>query len=140
LGLAGRGEIDRAVSVLTGMRQYSDYLRAYDRRSAAAILLAAGREHDAAQVLEATPAFHREDAIQEVAGLIAKPIPGIDLDEGALRAFGLAPSDSNAVRSVMQTLERGGYREGAVRFARRLLRLVPEDPEAESLARAEPRT
>jgi hypothetical protein len=140
LGLAGRGETDRAVSVLTGMRQYSGYLRAYDRRSAAAILLAAGRERDAAQILEATPAFHREDAIQEVAGLIAKPVPGIDLDEGALRAFGLAPSDSNAVRSVMKTLERGGYREGAVRFARRLLRLVPEDPEAESLARAEPRT
>ncbi len=130
LGLAGRGEIDRAVSVLTGMLQFSDYLKAYDHRSAAAILYAARRDQEADRILVTTPSFARGNALAEIAGLIAKPVPGIDLDEGALRAFGIAPTDTSAVREIMRSLERQGYRESSKRFAVRLLGLVPRDPEA----------
>jgi len=133
LGLAGRGETDRAVSILTGMLQFSDYLKAYDRRSAAALLYAAGRNGEADRLLTTTTPFARKDAISEVAGLIAKPIPGLALDQGAFRAFGLAPADTTAWRDIMSSLERGGYHESASRVARRLLILVPGDLEATRL-------
>jgi hypothetical protein len=133
LGLAGRGDIDRAVSVLTGMLQSSDYLKAYDHCTAAAILYAVRRDQEANQIVTSTPRFHRNDALGEIAGLVAKPIPGIDLDEGSLRAFGITPTDTSAVRAIMRSLERGGFHEGANRFAHRLLLLVPSDSEAAHL-------
>jgi len=138
LGLAGRGEVDRAVSVLTGMLQFSTYLKAYDHRSAAAILYAAGRDKEADSLASATPPFPRESALREISGLIAKPIPGIDLDPGALRAFGIAPTDTAAVRGIMRSLEVGGFHESAGRFANRLLGLLPNDQEARHIIRAEP--
>ena len=133
LGLAGQGQIDRAVSILTGMPQYSNYLRAYDRRSAAALLYSVGREQEASQILSTTPSFHRSDALEEVRGLVCKPVPGIDFDEGALRAFEISPTDTSAVREVMRRLEKRGFWESADRFARRLLVLVPNDSEATSV-------
>jgi hypothetical protein len=130
LGLAGSGEIDRAVTVLTGMPQDSEYLKAYDRRSAAALLHSAGRDREAEAILETTPRFHRSEALEEIRGLVAKPIPGIDIDQGAMRAFDIAPADTSAVREIMRRLEAGGFRESAGRFAQRLLTLIPGDPEA----------
>src|SRR6266850_961535 len=130
LGLAARGETDRAVSILTGMPQTSEYLRAYDRRCAAALLYAAGREAEGNDIARATPKFRRSDALEEIRGLVAKPIPGLDLDRSSMRAFEIAPTDTSAVREIMRRLEAGSYRESAGRFAGYLLTLVPGDGEA----------
>lgn len=130
LGLAGRGRVDDAVSILTRMPQDLGADLAYDRRSAAAILLAAGRDREAEGILATTPHFHPEQSIREVGGLIAKPIPGLDLDEGALRAFDIRPDDAAAVREIMRWLAERSYGSSAARFARRLLAVAPHDPEA----------
>ena len=130
LGLAARGETDRAVSILTGMPQTSEYLRAYDRRCAAALLYAAGREAEGNDIARTTPKFRRSDALEEIRGLVAKPIPGLDLDRSSMRAFEIAPTDTSAVREIMRRLEAGSYRESAGRFAGYLLTLVPGDGEA----------
>jgi hypothetical protein len=135
LGLSGRGEVARAVSILTTMPQDSGADLAYDRRSAAAILFASGRDREAQALVSTTAHFHRGQAIVEVGGLIAKPIPGIDLDEGALRAFDFAPNDSAAVRAIMRWLAERNYWSSADRFAWRLLSLVPGEPEASGILR-----
>jgi hypothetical protein len=130
LGLAGRGEMDRAVGILVGMPQDSGADLVFDRRSAAALLYAVGRDREAEQILGTTDHFNRSSSVEAVRGLVAKPIPKLDFDEGALRAFDISPSDTSAVREIMRWLDGRGYRESAARFARRLDVLIPGDVEA----------
>lgn len=120
LGIAGSGNVDRAVDILASMPQYSETLRAYDRRTAAAILFASNRAQEAQVFLSNTPHFQRDDAIEEVVGLVAKPVPGLDLDLAAMRAFELEPSDSQAVQTITNALVARGYGESARRFESRL--------------------
>lgn len=132
-GLAGAGQVDRAVTIFTTMPQYSEVLRAMDWRTAAMFLYAAGRTEEARRLRDSTTRFQRVDALSIVASLAAKPVGSLDLSSAALWALDFSPNDTAAVREVMRFLAAQHYEESARAFARRLATLVPGDPEAERI-------
>lgn len=134
-GLAGAGQVDRAAAIFTTMPEYSEALRAMDRRTAAMYLYAAGRTEAARGLLKGAKSYRRVDALSMVASLAAKPVGTLDLSSAALWALGFSPSDTAAVRGVMRFLVARHYDAGARAFARRLAELVPGDPEAERTLR-----
>jgi len=135
MGLAGDGQVDRAVEVLTKMHQYSEELRAFDRRSAAMLFYASGRTGDADRLLSGTMRFRRASAIELVEGLVAKPVGTLDLGPAAMKAFEFDPADTAVVREVMRWLVAHRYGQSAKQFARRLAALVPGDLEAAQVSR-----
>jgi hypothetical protein len=138
LGLTGSGRVDRAVEVLTTMPQYSDTLAQFDRRTAAAFLISAGRPADGRRLLAGMPPFDPHQKFWSIAGLVAKPPTGMDIDVGTMIAFETDPDDPRLNRELMRWLWKSGYQESALRFAKRLNVLMPGDPEAARLLKARP--
>jgi hypothetical protein len=110
----------------------------YDRRAAAALLYAAGKDSDAERLLREVPTFTRAGSIGAVLGILAESTPGLDLDDAAMRAFGLSPADLAANQDLMMGFDHFGYSDAAVRFARRTLALNPLDPDAQRLLQNQP--
>lgn len=136
LGLAGAGLADRAVSILLGMPKMIQQDAMLDRRMAAMVLLAEGREAEARPIINSTPAFERADAIGLIGAMLAQPIRGKDFVEPALAAFGFAASDMAARRELMRWMADRKYYPGAVPVATRILALQPGDPESRALLEA----
>ena len=134
-GLAGSGGVDRAVQILTTMPEPSAALQAFDRRSAAALYFAVGRDADAEQVLSNVPKFNRVESMGAAASLLVEPITGLDLDVAAMQAFGLAPTDVDALRTIMRQLEASHATGAASRMASRVLAQAPGDAEAARVVR-----
>ena len=132
-GLASTGDVDRAVFILANMPQRSRELWAFDRRSAAMLLYAAGRAADAERVAGSAPTFAPARAEEAVVALLAEPVTGLDLDTAAMRAFGLDPGDSATVRSLMRQLDAKSFSLAAGRFASRLQSMQPGDQESEAV-------
>jgi hypothetical protein len=86
------------------------------------------------------PPFDPRQKFWFIAGLVAKPPNGMDIDVATMAAFETDPNDPRLNRELMRWLWKSGYRESALRFAKRLSGLVPNDPEAARLLRAEPET
>ncbi|HYR69291.1 MAG TPA: hypothetical protein VER77_05370 [Candidatus Dormibacteraeota bacterium] len=133
-GLAASGHTDRAVEILLRMPAPDPLVAVVHRRLAAALLLADGREPEAAKLLRTTPPLDREDAL-DVAGMFLSNPARRDIDAPVLAALGLAPADTAAVRGVMRKVALTGRREATIRFAHRLLAMMPGDWEAEALLR-----
>jgi hypothetical protein len=132
-GLAAGGRLNRAVQILITMPQNSMDVAIFDRRSAAMLLLAAGRHADAAKVLQNVPSFDHASAVAAVSAVLIEPVAGLDLDEAAMRAFDLNAADPSTIREVMAQLDRLGALAAAGRFAQRLQTMMPGDPQSASI-------
>jgi hypothetical protein len=135
LGLAGAGHVDRAVHILTSLPEVDQMVAAFDRRTAAAVLLSARRTARAESLLIGVPVFVGPQATEGVVALLAEPIIGLDLEEAAMRAFGLDPNDLSALQNLMRRLEASGYKMAAGRIARRIQTMIPGEMESAAVLR-----
>lgn len=133
-GLAASGYGDRGVAILLRMPASDPLVAAVNRRLAAALLLADGRDREAADLIRETPPIGPEDAIDVAAAVLANPTRR-DIDSPVLLALGVTPADTAAVRGVMRKFALSGRWGATSRFARRLLEARPGDWEAEALLR-----
>lgn len=129
-GLARSGEIDRAVGLLLHMPEISTRMRGVHHRLAATLLLAEAREAEADSLLSKEPPIERGYAIANLRAVLAEQPPGRPYDDFALRAFGIASTDADAMRELMRWFVSMRYAEVAIRFAERVEALSPGDPEA----------
>jgi len=120
-GLTAAGQVDRAVRILARMPQTSRQVAAFDYRSAAMLLISAGREDLEGPILRDAPSFDHASSVSAVSAVLVEPVPGLDMDGAAMRAFGLDSTNASTLRSVMRELDRLGAASAASRFARRLL-------------------
>jgi Dolichyl-phosphate-mannose-protein mannosyltransferase len=72
-GLASSGKVDRAVEILTTMPQTSTQIATFDHRSAAMLLIARGREPEAAALLRRVPSFDPASSIEAVSAVLIEP-------------------------------------------------------------------
>jgi len=135
LGLAGGGNVDLAVLILANMPEKSRAYWAFDRRTAIALLYAVNRNPDAKNLERGVPQFDADQSLEAIVALTAEPVKGLDLDRGAMMAFGFNPDDPEALRALMRQHETRGYKLAAGRFASRLHALVPGDVESEEVLR-----
>ena len=135
VGLAGSGNTDAAVNLLLHMPEFNRGLEIVHRRMAAMFLFAEGRDREGEAILRATFELPRGLALEDLNAVLAEQPPGRIYDEYALRAFGISPGDPDANRSLMRWFARMKYVEVALRFAQRLERLKPGDPEATKVSR-----
>ena len=133
-GLAASGHTDRGVEILLRMPAPDPLVAGVHRRLAAALLLADGRDHEAATLLRSAPPVDRADAVDIAGAFLANPARR-DIDTPVLLALDVAPADTAAVRGVMRKFALGGRREAAIRFAHRMLAVKPGDWEAQALLR-----
>ena len=127
-GLAATGQAMRAAQILTRMPEANVLVWGLDARIAAMLLLADGKIEFARDLLAHVPPMGREDALSALVGVLAESPPGLNLDEAALDAFGIQRGDADAQRFLMQWFVGRGYDGPAMRFALRVLRLLPGDP------------
>lgn len=134
-GLAASGETDRGLKILLYMRgrDYADIV--LDRRYAAMLLFHEGRDREAEEMLKHVPPVTRANALDIVAATLANPGGPHPWDDDALRAFGLEVNDPSVWRDLMRRSDDPIRVRDAIRFAERLLRLEPGDPDAVSTVR-----
>ena len=132
-GLAGAGETHRAVQIITRMPEPSKEVWAFDQHIAAMLLFAAHEDSLANQLLAKLPAYDRETSLKAASAVLVEPVPGLDLDLAAMRAFQISDTDPEALRALMLQLEALGSRLAARRFAGRLLALIPSDKQAQDV-------
>ena len=130
MGLAGSGETDAAATVLLRMPEVSPGLRSVHRRMAAMFLLAGNRPQDAKAVLDSTVTLPTSIAIADLHAVLAEQPPGTIYDDVALAAFGIDQRDSTSMLQLMQWFANNKYAEVAIRFAKRVQDLRPDDPRA----------
>lgn len=130
LGLAGAGDVDRAVYILANLPENSPEVRTFDRRTAVALLYAANRDGDAERLSQVLPQFDINRSLEAVVALTVEPVAGLNLDRAAMRAFGFNPDDPSSLRAVMRQHYGRGYNLAAGRFASRLQALDPGDVES----------
>ncbi len=129
--LAASGNTDRAIRILESLNEIEGGdLISYNRRLAASMLLAAGRDREADSILASTPSFPRETALRLVLRLVADPSPSERLDRAAFPALGLSDKDPETIRWIMRELSREGSWNQAGWFALQLNRIRPGDPES----------
>ncbi len=133
LGRAAAGDVDQAVRILVTMPNRPPLVIAYDRRAAGALLYSVGRDSDGDALLKGAPTFNRGKSLNAVLAMVADPTPGLDLDDAAMRAFGLSPLDLAANHWLMLAFDQLGYGDASIRFAQRTLTLNPLDPDAQRL-------
>lgn len=136
VGLAASGRVSEGVWILTNLNSSDPVLRVYDWRLAGALLIAAGKEAEASEVLRDLPMPPRETALDLIMTTLAESVPTLDLDDAVMRAFGISPRDAAANRSLMRGFERYRLMEASARFARRVLALTPSDRDAHRILRA----
>jgi hypothetical protein len=133
-GVAASGDPARAVRILERLAELDEgYLRSYDLRLGAMVSLWANQESEAARLLSAATALPREPALDLMARVFGEPTAQADLDSCAYRAFSVSPNDPEALRHLMRRFHEVGYATQARHFARRLVKVLPRDPEASAL-------
>jgi len=136
-GTAACGDIGRAVRILQKIQMRPpEALHAYDRRLAAMALLSGGREAEANEILESTPAYTRTETLSMVKKLVLEPTNRARVDSCVYRAFGVSLQNPEDVRDLLRMFWRDGERREAARFATRLQALVPGDNESAAILRA----
>jgi len=133
LGAWAAGDVDRAVNALLNMQEADRLSWDFDRRLAAATLLASGRPTDAAGLLKSLPALGRGQALDGVCAALTPGLPRAGLYDAAFRVFGLDPGDAEANRYLMFYFSDRVLLEKAKRMAERLLVLRPGDEEATAM-------
>jgi hypothetical protein len=131
-GLAATGEIERAASTLLSLTGQEPVVRNVDARTAAMLLLAAGKGDDGRLVLGKVPPLPRELQLAGIGAVLKFSAPEQVLDDYAFEAFEVSPSDIDALRKLAREFRRDGRPDLAARFGHRLLALRPGDGEAQS--------
>ncbi len=128
-GLAATGDAATGAALLLRAPEPDPEEREVNGRLAAMLRLYAGDRADAAAILQGLPPIPRETALACVTTALENPPGAGRWDEPALEAFGLSPGDPDVCRSLIQNFTWGEREEPARRFAERLLRLRPGDPD-----------
>jgi hypothetical protein len=135
-GLAASGEPTRAIHILERLAAGDEgSLKSYDLRLAAMARLA---EHDsagAARLLALAPPISRAMALYDLAKVMAEPTGRADFDLCAFSAFGVSPSDPDALRYLMNLFYASQFVPQAVDFARRLHAIAPADSQSAEILR-----
>jgi hypothetical protein len=136
IGLAGVGEVDRAVEILLGIDAPNTWDYVANRRIAAMLALSRGETGLAEDLLRGLPDLPASSSIEFVGELLTVPSRGAHLEENALRAFGLPQDDRKVIRVLLRGLLSLGYYDVSERLAQKLLALEPGDRVAtEALAK-----
>lgn len=130
IGLAGTGDLNRAVQVLSATEEPYTMDWLINRRIAAMLCLSRGEPAAAAALLRGLPGIPLGVAFNTVWKLLTIPTPGMALEEHALRAFDFSPADPVVIRKLLRVLLSLGYDDVSKRLAQRLLLLQPGDREA----------
>jgi hypothetical protein len=135
-GLAASGEEERSVQLLTALsRSDPAPTRSYDLRLAAMSLIAKGNRPGAERLLASAPAISRDYSLDAIAKVLGQPTNRPALDSTAYWAFGISPSDPEALRYWMAMFYGSRYYAQALHFARRLQEVVPGDRESAAIVR-----
>jgi uncharacterized protein with von Willebrand factor type A (vWA) domain len=121
------------VNALLNMQEIDRLSWDFDRRLAAATLLASGRPTEAAALLKQLSALGREQALDGVCAALTPGLPRPGLYDAAFQVFGLDPSDAEAYRYLMFYFSDKVLLEKAKRMAERLLALRPGDEDATAM-------
>ena len=121
--------------ILLGMPGRAPEVELFDRRLAAALLIATGDRTHAIALLRGVPQYDRATALNAVFAMLVEPVTGLDLDAAAMEVCGIPERDGDAMRSLMRAFEQFGSLNAAKRYAARLLELVPNDIEGRALSR-----
>lgn len=127
IGLFRAGEVDRAVQILVSLPIAA--FHTFHWRLAAAFLLSQGRVADAQRLIAGSPMANFNEAAYDLLLYFAH-VQGSALDDSAIRCFGVSLRDVATFRSLRDRLEQTGYIDGALRCARRVVALSPDDGEA----------
>jgi hypothetical protein len=127
LGLARAGNVDEAIHVLAGMDESDEATWAFDRRLAAVLCLTQGRISEAGGLLRGVPAMNRAEALCALTGVLRATGATGESGEAAFGAFGLARTDVEAWRFLMNFFMGQQEYEPALRMASQLLRISPND-------------
>jgi hypothetical protein len=133
MGLAGSGETSKAAHVMLRLPEINAGLQSAHRRVAAMFLYSEGRDREAEAILDSTMVLPREVTLENLHALLAEQPPQRSYDLEALRAFGVSPTDTVALRALMRWFAEKKYAEVAIRFADRMDRLQPGDLEAATI-------
>jgi hypothetical protein len=135
-GLYGAGDVDGAVSILLRLPATERHILDFDRRLAAMLLFASGRDAEAERLRKATLPLQREDAVGALAAALGPTIPGVDRDAAGFRAFEVPSDDPEVYRALMNIYSDQALIPQTERMAQRLLALKPGDEEAEAMIEA----
>lgn len=136
LGLYRAGAVDRAVSVLMGIRAPNRVTHDFDQRMASMLLFAAGRRSEAVRLRDRTIPIPVPECYEALAAVLGATTGPGDLDGPAFRAFGVSPDDPKAYRYLMNFFSDRVQLDLALRMANHLLSLRPDDEEANLMRQA----
>jgi hypothetical protein len=134
--LYGVRDIPRATTILLQMKEPDPASAAFDRRLATMLLFASGHDSVATRLRDSTPKMTRDVGIAALGAVMAALVNRSDLDDAAFRAFDIPVDDAEACRTLMNTLSDREQLDQAMRMARRLLSLRPNDPEGLAMVEA----
>lgn len=132
-GLADVGEIDRAVMILRSLPQVDETDRSFDYRQAAMYLFSARRDPEALRLLSIVSPIDSVEAAPIVADLLLEPPARRNMDEFALRAFGIRSTRAEIYRLYMRFFDKYHFPDEAREFARKLQSVAPGDHESAAL-------
>jgi hypothetical protein len=136
-GLADAGQLDRAVGTVLQMQERDSLTLAFDRRLAATFLYATGREADAAKLCRDLKPVPKAQALYAVAATLQlETSPSLRLDQAALQAYGIPPTDAESYRFLMFFFSDRVQLVKVKRMAERLQALLPGDPDATQMLEA----
>lgn len=132
-GLADVGEIDRAVMILMSLPQVDETDRSFDYRQAAMYLFSARRDPEGLRLLSMSSAIDSVEAAPLVADLLLDPLSKRNMDEFALRAFGIRSTCAEIYRMYMRFFDKYHFPDPARKFACKLQLVAPGDRESAAL-------
>jgi hypothetical protein len=135
-GLYGAGDVNDAVAILLRLPAAERRIVDFDRRLAAMLLFASGRDAEAERLRRATAPLPREDAVGALAAALGPTIPGVDRDAAGFRAFDVPSDEPEVYRALMNIYSDQALIPQTERMAQRLLALKPGDEEAEAMIEA----
>jgi hypothetical protein len=133
MGAWAAGDPDRGVRILEGMQEIDHRSWEFDRRLAAALFYASGRDADAGKLLRGLSPLARSEAVGGVAAALTPELPRPGLDDAAFRAFGVSTQDTTAYAGLMFYFSDGILLKKAKRMAERILALDPGDEDAKAM-------
>lgn len=128
VGVGGAGYAEQGAGLLLRIPNVDADSKSIHWRTAAMLLLAAGRSATGDSLIAAAPPMERWVSLINLHAILAEQPPVVVYDAAALHAFGIRPDDADALRDLSGWLSRLGYAEPARRLALRLLAIRPRDP------------
>lgn len=130
-GLGASGATDRADSILTRLAaEDQEPDRSYDWRLLAMAKFGDGDSTGARLILDRAQPISREVALYGLAKVMGEPTGNAAVDSSAFTAFGISPTDLDAMRYLMNLFYGSEIYPQAKRLALRIQALAPGDPQS----------